>query len=203
MNSRLIATAAACGLMLVAPAAQSAEVIGSGLWASNAPTTPYSVAGEGFTFSFVLPDTFTAYYQNPNVYLTTAEADFKFSLNGVALPVSISAIPPGACSGQAVGTLCGVDFFPTSVAGGIGLDFTDHTVEFMGIDIGSQGVLKYGTSDYVINIDDRPSLVNGQIPEGYGMITVVPEPAAWMMLLAGFAAVGGVLRAARRRAVAA
>lgn len=199
MNPRLIAIAAtAFGAALMASAARSAAVIGSGVWASNAPTTAYSAPGEAFTFSFLLPNDFTAAYQNPNVYITAQESDFKFSLNGVALPVGISSVPIGDCNGLDTGTLCGVDFFPTSVNGGVGLDFTDHTVEFLGIDIGSQGAIKFGTSSYVINIDYRPSTVNGQIPEGYGMITVVPEPAAWTMLLAGFAAVGGVVRASRR-----
>lgn len=194
-------TVAVSGLvigMAVAPAHAAWTVSASGLWNTNAPVTSYSAPFETYSFSFSLPgQSFTTIYQDSNVSVTTQLFNVHYSLNGVAVPVTLWTGPQSGCFGQAVGTLCNVAFFDTNLAGGIALAFSDHVIEFYGVDIGGAGTLVPGNYSFVPNID------NSYVNEGTAVASVAPEPAGWVFMLLGVGAVGAATRAGRRRAITA
>jgi hypothetical protein len=160
--------------------------------------TPYSAPLEPFSVYIRFPaETFTSIYQDANIDVTTDMTQVRYSLDGVAVPVTLWTGPQEGCSDLAVGTLCNVAFFDTMLDGGLVLSFSDHSVEFYGADIGSTGTLVRGSYEFVPNMDD--TLTN----EGTALASVTPEPAAWAMMLLGVSAIGAATRAARSRRAAA
>ena len=87
-------------------------------------------------------------------------------------------------------------FFDLADDGGLALAFSDHVLEFYGLDIGSARTMIYGVDPpFVPNVDDT------YIDEGaaLGSVTFVPEPEAWAFMLLGASAIGAVFRAAGPR----
>ena len=180
-------------LLSVVPASAMWTIDVTGLWNANAPVTAYSAPLETFSLLVKLPaQTFSTIYQDPNISVTTQTVSVQYSLDGVAVPVTLWTGPQAGCFGRPVGTLCNVAFFDTALNGGIGVAFSDHVVEFYGADIGSAAALVPGRYAFVPNIDD--TMVN----EGTATASVTPEPAAWALMLLGVAAVGAAGRARRR-----
>jgi hypothetical protein len=185
------------GLVSGAAVAGVYTVSASGTWATGdaaPPTTPYSVPGESFSFSFKLPTTFTYVTTEgvDSVYPSVAATEltsFSYSLNGSPLSTTTSTL---GCSGT--GVLCGVEFFPSGAGGGLALDFGDYSIEMSGAQIFSSGTLTTGTGSYDPNIN-----YNDNLNQGMGIMSVsVPEPATWALMLSGVAFVGGALRSTRR-----
>ena len=181
-----------------APARGAWSVSITGVWNTNAPVTPYSAPLEPYSIYIRFPgETFSTIYQDANISVTTDMTAVRYTLDGVAVPVTLWTGPQSDCFGLAVGTLCNDAFFDTELDGGLAVAFSDHVIEFYGADIGSTGTLVRGDFSFVPNMDD--SLTN----EGTALVSVTPEPAAWAMMLLGVSAVGGAARAARSRRVAA
>jgi len=193
-----LAAVALAPILMAAPAQAAWTVSVSGLWNTNAPVTAYSVPLEPFAFSFQFPaQTFSTIYQDANISVTTQMTNVHYSLDGVALPVTLWTGPQAGCSGLAVGTLCNIAFFDTSLMGGIALAFSDHVLEFYGADFGSTGTLVPGVYPLIPNVDDT------LVDEGTALATVgVPEPGAWAMILLGIGGVGAAVRAAAGRKTA-
>jgi hypothetical protein len=181
-----------------APARGAWVVSITGTWNADAPVTPYSAPLEPFSVYIRFPSqTFSTIYQDANISVTTDMTAVRYTLDGVAVPVTLWTGPQADCFGLAVGTLCNVAFFDTALDGGMAVAFSDHVVEFYGADIGSTGTLVRGEFPFVPNMDD--SLVN----EGTALASVTPEPGAWAMMLLGVGAIGGAARAVRSRRAAA
>ena len=202
ISLKFLGIAAASMLALglgAAPAAAAAmfTVTARGNWNTNAPVTPYSQYPEAYSLSFELPEAFTTIFKTPQLSVTTEMTDVHYSLGGVDIPVTVWTGPQSACFDKGVGVLCNIAFLNTPLAGGMALAFSDHVVEFYGLDFGSDGTLEPARAPLIPNIDD--TLVN----EGTAFVSVVPEPAAWSLLLTGAFAVGGFARATRRRPAAA
>ena len=185
------ASVAALALTAAAVPAQAKfyTVAFSGIWNPSAAFTAYSAPNESFAFSFRVQSTFLADYydQAPDIAATTQFTAYSYKLNGVLVP----------------GAPDDIAFFSNAYGGGLALGYYDYSVEFSGttlanIDtvnpdatliLGKYSLMAYlqqqGTGD-VVALTDVPSTGS-----------VVPEPAAWAMMLVGVAGVGAVAR--RRR----
>jgi hypothetical protein len=98
-----------------------------------------------------------------------------------------------------------------------GIGYTPFSATWGVVSLGSRGVLTTSQFDFAtlngtillgagkefgVIIDRNDSYIGDSTGINYSIITAVPEPAVWGMLLAGFAMVGGVTRR-RKSAVAA
>ncbi len=212
MNGKRLAFAAVAALSMgfaAAPTTASAlfKVSGTGFWAANAPSTAYSEPLKQFSFSFLMPATYS--YVDLGVVKVvdpTEISNLHYSLDGVQLATSISTMAPPNCTGSA-GLLCDIEIISSAGGGGLTLDFADASVDLYGVDnvdIGSQGKLKHGGYSFIPNINGDPSSKDGLINEGDGPTigSIVPEPAAWAMMLIGVGLTGAAIRAKRRDTVA-
>ncbi len=212
MNSKQVAVIAVAALsmgMAVAPTASAGptamRVIATGVWAANVPTTRYSAPNEAFTFSFSVDSAFSfADYGTVKVIDPTHVHSFKYTLGGLTVHTSTASAPPPNCVGSA-GTLCGVEMISSAGGGGLNLDFADYSLNFFSTnsaDIVSHGKFDHGTFSFTPNVNGDPSPKNHQINEGNGptTISVVPEPAAWAMMMIGLGFTGAALRSKRRGA---
>jgi hypothetical protein len=211
MNGKRLAFAAVAALSMgfaAAPASASVlfKISGTGFWAANAPSTAYSEPLKQFSFSFLMPATYS--YVDLGVVKVidpTEISNLRYSLDGVQLATSISKTTPPNCTGSA-GLLCGIEIISPAGGGGMTLDFADASVDLYGVDsvdIGSQGKLKHGGYSFNPNINGDPSSRDGLINEGDGptVVSIVPEPAAWAMMLVGLGFTGAAIRAKRRDTV--
>lgn len=153
---------------------------GSGTWDTFAPTTAYSQAGKSWSFSFEI--------DSPASNPSSSIIDFHYSLNG-----SLTAL--GASS---------IEFFSAAVGGMFNLTLsTGDKISFFNkigapsIDIGSDGNLK--TGQWAVDLLGQTA--DGTFVNGAGVVTAVPEPSTWAMMILGFGALG--FFAYRRRTVAA
>jgi hypothetical protein len=186
-----LAAVAALGAGLAAAPAQALIVEVAGKWAANATLTEYSVPGESFLFTFDIPATYSTTYQDSVLSVTTDFSNYHYDLGGV--PVA--------------GNPDNIAFFDASQGGGLALGYFDHSVEIFGPDIGSAGTLTPGIyAGAFPNIDDAKA-AGSPIDMGQGPTTLtvsaVPEPTSWAVMLLGVAGLGGAVRAARRRTLAA
>jgi hypothetical protein len=199
----LVGVCAMATLVAAAPAeaARMMIVSGSGVWGANAPATAYSAVGQSFSFFFQMPINYTfTDYGVVKVVDPTEIRNLRLSLGGAPIPVSISASPPPSCA-AVTGLLCAVEMVTPAGGAGLTLDFGDSSVDLFSmnnIDMGSGGVLKRGAFGFAPNSNGFPSAIDGQINEGGGMMSMVPEPAAWTIMLVGLGSVGGALRSSRR-----
>ena len=213
MNGKKLAFAAVAALSMgfaAAPTIASVlfKVSGTGFWAANAPSTAYSEPLKQFSFSFLMPATYS--YVDLGVVKVvdpTEISNLHYSLDGVQLATSISKTAPPNCTGSA-GVLCAIEIISSAGGGGLTLDFTGASVDLYGVnsvDIGSQGKLKHGSYSFNPNINGDPSPKDGLINEGDGptVVSIVPEPAAWAMMMMGFGLTGAAIRAKRRETVCA
>jgi len=185
------------GALAAAPAlATNVTIAASGVWENNAPSTPYSqAAGDTFAFAITVPETFTTIYSSPDIAETADAKLLYYDLNGE--PVK------GA-------DLVSVAFFDQALGGGLNLNFQDFSVDVYGPALGVNGALPPPfillNSDFYANINGEVSPLNHVLAEGYmtndGLTSTVPEPGIWMMLLLGFGALGGALRASRAKVAA-
>ncbi len=213
MNRKKLAFATVAALSMGFAAAPSSasvlfKVSGTGFWAANAPSTAYSEPLKQFSFSFLIPATYS--YVDLGVVKVvdpTEISNLHYSLDGVQLATSISTMAPPNCTGSA-GLLCGIEIISSAGGGGLTLDFADASVDLYGVnsvDIGSQGKLKNGGYSFNPNINGDPSPKDGLINEGDGptLVSIVPEPAAWAVMFVGFGLTGAVIRSKRRGTAAA
>ena len=142
-------------------------VSGSGAWDSTTATTPESIAGGTWSFSFDLSRTFSV---NP----TTAFSNFSYSLNGVSVNSPLSS----------------VTFFDTSSQGMFDLSFANgDVVSLYGADVGSTLTLVEGKFEAASALSQGSST-------GYGMITIspVPEPGEYALMAAGLGMMAFIAR---------
>jgi hypothetical protein len=164
-------------------AAKLVTISGSGVWANNSPTTAYSAPGDSYFFTFQVEQTYPVSYSDTHLKQTTSFQSYQYDLNGVVvagLPINIT-------------------FFDAHDDGGLALSYSDHSVEFIGPDIGSSGTVNlFQNVSFYPNIDYTTGDGGGIINEGSAVVSAVPEPAAWILSLVGFGAVGGMTRSRRR-----
>ncbi len=194
-KSAFPAILAVAALGVSGPAAAALVTIsGSGVWVDSAPPTAYSAPDMSFSYSFQLPATYspgndapipgTPDTTGPDVGISTDFTNFSYTL-GVN-PV--------------VGVPDDIIFFSLAYGGGFALGFPDYTVEFYGpVDIGSKGTITLGTYSlhpYIVAQNGTYAPVDqGAVPK---VTSVVPEPAAWSIMLVGFGLAGGAVRGGRR-----
>ncbi len=190
LKSQGVAVAAFFAASLAVASAHAVTITASGQWGANAPTTPYSVAGQTYSFSFVIPKVFSTIYSQPDLSVTTDSTNLKYYLNGSLVPA----------------TLDNVTFFNAADGGGLALGFSDFSMDIYGPAFGPGGSapppLMTGSYNFFPNINGVPDSPGGTLNEGGatpGVASVVPEPSTWALMLVGFAALGGALRASRRR----
>ena len=210
-GTRGVATAlfvCVCLAAVSAAHANSSTISGSGYWAANAPTTPYSLGGKAFSFSVRLNGDYAfTDLGSVKVIDPSQVRDVRYSLDGVPIATSVAASAPPNCAGS-TGTLCAIEVIDSSGGGGLTLDFADWSVNLFGVDnvdIGSRGKLKRGVYSFIPNINGDPSVVDGQINEGDGptLASIVPEPATWAMMIVGLGVIGASARGRRRRMLSA
>jgi hypothetical protein len=216
--SRTVLGAAVAAVLALgaAPAFATIEKITlTGQWVDNLETiagaqgsavTAYSKDGATFSVSFDIAQTFAFTtmvdgFTVPTTAPATDLSNFVYKLNGVVVPTTLSPVLAPDC--MATGALCDVEFFSATgnQGGALGLDFGDHTVEFIGSDFGSTGTLNEGAYASAVNIDYTTDGFGNVINEGTSSITItpIPEPAAWALMMVGFGGVGGALRGAARK----
>jgi len=161
---------------VVTPASAATFLSGAITFNGSAPTTAHSVAGGLATFQFVVDEPYAA--GNP---ATPNVSGFSYVLNSVAV----------------AGAPTSVNFFQSISGGMFDLVFGNGDVlQIYGFDIGSAGSVTPG--NYYPPVDLTAVYVNGSadvLSGGYISATpVIPEPATWAMLLAGFGAVGVAMR---------
>ena len=178
--------AAALAVAGSAMAASYVTISGSGLWSNAAPSTDYSQAGESYSFTFKVLQTYPVSYTDTHIKQTTSFTGYQYKLNGAVVP----GLPDN------------ITFFDSTYGGGFALGYPTHSVEFIGPDIGSTGtVTLINNATFYPNMDYVSSggvVVN----EGTSTISAVPEPAAWTLSFLGFGAAGGMMRSRRRAAAA-
>jgi hypothetical protein len=177
-SSILVAAAVLVGA--VSNASANVYYTGSGTWDTFAPTTAFSAGGESWSFSFDLANPLSS---NP----TSSILDFHYSLNGHLTNLSATSIQfyPSAAGGM----------FNLTLSSGDEIGFFNK-IGAPAIDIGSTGHLVTGQWA----VDLLAAGPNGSDVQGAGVVTAVPEPSTWAMMILGFAAVG--FFAYRRRTAA-
>lgn len=173
--NRLLAVALGSAMLMgAATAASAAESLIQGVvfFGAGTPVTNLTKPGSQVSFSFEVPSSFSG-------SSTTAITDFDYMLNGVTVADPVKAI----------------DFFGASQKGMFDIVFVDHTVSIYGADIGSGGVIT-GLGFYGVT-----AALNDGGATGTGGVTVssaAPEPASWLLMMAGVGGLGLALRRARR-----
>lgn len=174
-----ILIAAAMLLGVVSNATAGVLYTGAGTWDVNAPTTAYSQAGKSWSFSFEI--------DSPASNPTSSILDFHYSLNGSPTGLGVSSIEFFSAAAGGMFTL--------ALSNGDELGFFNK-IGAPSIDIGSNGSLKTGQW----SVDLLGQTADGTFVQGAGVVTAVPEPSIWAMMILGFGAVGFL--AYRRRTVA-
>lgn len=170
---RLGLTLAAAMSLCWSATAQAAlmQVLGSGVWDGDTATSAITSADSSFSFDFTVDDAL--------VHSPVAISSFEYSLAGqrVALPAAT------------------ISFFSELQGGGIAMQFGDMLLSGYGTSLLSAGGRmnpEQGMAmTFSTNIGDAM---------GRGEITIrsaaaaVPEPATWLLMLAGFGIVGYACR---------
>ena len=176
-SSILVAAAMLVGA--ISNASAGVLYTGSGTWDSFASTTAFSSANASLSFSFEI--------NSPASNPTSSILDFHYFLNGSATSLTASSIQ---FYSEADGGM-----FKLTLSSGDSIDFF-NTIGAPATDIGSNGNLVTGQwSVDLLGFDS----VGAEI-RGVGVVTAVPEPSTWAMMILGFGALG--FFAYRRRPVA-
>jgi hypothetical protein len=185
MKSRFFGLLIMAAALVLATANQASaafyEFSGSGTWQSSALNTAYSAPNQSYTFSFDLPNPTSG---NPD----TEAFNFQYTLNGIA----VSA------------TLLSVEFFSDAVGGGFNLNLgSGGPLQFFNVLGGSTPDFTSGITagSFLTNIVIADNTNGDSVGSASVVITAVPEPSTWAMMLLGFFGVGFV--AYRRRTSAA
>lgn len=152
---------------------------GSGTWDSFASTTSFSNKNASWSFSFEI--------DSPASNPTSSIVGFHYSLNGGLTSLGASSI----------------EFFSAADGGMFNLTLSSgdvisffNKIDAPAADIGSNGNLVTGQwAVDLLSIDAGGAHINGA-----GVVTAVPEPSTWAMMVLGFGALG--FFAYRRRTVA-
>lgn len=142
---------------------------GSGTWDAFASTTAFSGANKSWSFSFEI--------NSPASNPSSSIVDFHYSLNGNLTGLSASSI----------------EFFSAANGGMFNLTLSSgDIISFFNklgspaTDIGSNGNLVTGQwAVDLLSYDSRGAEINGA-----GVVTAVPEPSTWAMMILGFGALG-------------
>jgi len=176
-SSILVAAAMLVGA--ISNASAGVLYTGSGTWDSFASNTAFSGANKSWSFSFEI--------DNPTSNPSSSILDFHYSLNGSLTSLSATSIQyfSAAQGGMFNLTLSSGDVI--SFFNKLGTPATD---------IGSSGHLV--TGQWAVDLLSSDS--QGADINGVGVVTAVPEPSTWAMMILGFGALG--FFAYRRRTVA-
>jgi hypothetical protein len=175
---------------------------------AEATFTLASVSGTSFTFDYVLDNTSTSpvtgvrvssfgFDTSPDVTGATTNGTL---FSNVALSGNIPNIPPGGTNPQRT---C---FFSSggncAGAGGSGLFINDTPADASFTLTFGTGVTSFTMDRFFVryqslNYDDGTIEIIGGSASGLGTESVIPEPATWAMLIAGFGMIGAAMR--RRR----
>ena len=171
--------------------------------AASAATLVVDVSGSQSFFNFGTPgNAVNSYNIGANSHVT-----------GVSYNVNITAFSPSWLSEATLAFTDSDSFNGVFLTPGIGLDdsgsgdFSDSAdLSDLGLDfnVGADGLLRL---EYFESFDDgsiSPDAVWNQGTVTFTYDTIgggVPEPAAWALLMVGFGAVGGAMRARRRQSL--
>ena len=144
---------------------------GSGTWDSFASNTAFSGANQSWSFSFEIDSPAS------NPAGASSISNFHYSLNGSLTGLSASSI----------------EFFSSAAGGMFNLTLSSgDVISFFNkigdpaADIGSNGNLVTGQwAVDLLAVDSQ-----GQDINGAGVVTAVPEPSTWAMMILGFGALG-------------
>jgi hypothetical protein len=157
---------------------QMVAVTGSGTWGEGTLASPFSAAGESFSFSFDIADPIlgTAFANGLN---TVDVTDFSYDLNGKTVQDALSS----------------VSFYDTATLGLFDLVLANgQVVSAYGADIGSTGTLDLGKFSATYATNDGAGTGSGVV-----QVTAVPEPASAAVVLGGLVCLGAARRRAKRR----
>jgi hypothetical protein len=167
-SSILVAAAMLVGV--ISNASAGVLYTGSGTWDSFASNTSFSGANQSWSFSFEI--------DSPTTNPATSIVDFHYSLNGSLTGLSASSI----------------EFFSSAAGGMFNLTLSSgDVISFFNkigapsADIGSNGNLVTGQWAVDLLSFDK---VSGADINGAGVVTAVPEPSTWAMMILGFGALG-------------
>lgn len=173
MKTRFLSLVAVAAALVVGTANQASaayfEFAGSGTWDSSALSTSYSSPSKSYSFLFDIPDPTSG---NP-----TTASNFHFSLNGAPVLASLTNVTffdAGSGGGMDLNTNLGKLSFLDNFTFGSPFDFTSSVTP--------------GAYDTNIVIFD--GIHGDSVGSSHIVVTAVPEPSTWAMLLLGFFGVG-------------
>lgn len=176
-SSILVAAAMLVGA--ISNASAGVLYTGSGTWDSFASTTAFSSKNASWSFSFEL--------NSPASNPSSSILGFHYFLNGSQTSLTASSIQ---FYSEADGGM-----FKLTLSSGDSINFF-NTIGTPATDIGSNGNL--ATGHWSVDLQGFDQV--GAEVRGAGVVTAVPEPSTWAMMMLGFGALA--FFAYRRRAVA-
>jgi hypothetical protein len=167
MKTRFLALSLLAATFVVGAANQASaalfEFAGSGTWDFSALTTTYSAPSTDYSFVFDYDTT------------TSSASNFHYTLNGTDVP----------------GALSGIVFYPGSIGGGFDLNFASNgAISFLFGSAPLDFTSGVTPGEFFTDVTIFDGINGNSVGTADIVVTAVPEPSTWAMMLLGFFGVG-------------